>query len=318
MCEDQLLIYNNRVIKKATIFTLLALFTGMVILPYGQKEETPKRFTTNIDFKNQTINDDVRSDSQESSFWKNVLERGNGWFSQSFNLWRFYQNLANPSARYVVINSGLRKEEVAEIFAKELKWNADQKYALLSADKKLDKKNMEGRYSPGGYLVANSTEPETVYQIIIKRFNREIRPRYATSTNEVVDMNLAIKIASIIEREAAGKRDMKLISGIIWNRVFKNMKLEMDATLQYAKGNSQNGWWPRVKPEDKYIDSPYNTYKNIGLPPTPISNVSAAAIIAALNPQKTKCLFYLHDKLGMIHCSQTYKEHQRNIKKYYR
>ena len=125
------------------------------------------------------------------------------------------------------------------------------------------------------------------------------------------------KIASIIQREAGGKKDMRLISGIIWNRIFAGMRLQMDATLQYAKGNEEEGWWPQVDPKDKNIDSPYNTYKYDSLPPTAIANPGMAALEAAYNPQKTSCMYYLHDKKGNIHCSKTYAEHKRNIEKYY-
>ena len=95
------------------------------------------------------------------------------------------------------------------------------------------------------------------------------------------------------------------------------MKLQMDATLQYAKGSEEDGWWPTVEPADKKIDSLYNTYMYPSLPPTPIANPGLAALDAAYNPQKTSCLYYLHDKKGVIHCSSTYAGHQANIKKYY-
>jgi UPF0755 protein len=94
------------------------------------------------------------------------------------------------------------------------------------------------------------------------------------------------------------------------------MKLQIDATLQYAKGDEEE-WWPQVSPEDKKIDSPYNTYLTANLPPTPISNPGKAAIEAAYNPQTTSCLFYLHDRNRIIHCSATYQGQLNNIAKYY-
>ena len=110
---------------------------------------------------------------------------------------------------------------------------------------------------------------------------------------------------------------MKLISGIIWNRIFSGMKLQMDATLQYAKGTEEDGWWGTVKPEDKKIVSSYNTYLHAGLPPSAIANPGLAALDAAYNPQKTTCIFYLHDKNGTIHCATTYAQHLKNIDRYY-
>jgi UPF0755 protein len=88
-----------------------------------------------------------------------------------------------------------------------------------------------------------------------------------------------LKVASIIQREAAGKEDMALISGVIWNRLLNDQPLEIDATIQYARGNTGSGWWAPIKASDiDNIDSPYNTYKNNGLPPTPISNPGIDAI----------------------------------------
>ncbi len=97
------------------------------------------------------------------------------------------------------------------------------------------------------------------------------------------------------------------------------MNLQVDATLQYAKANTKdtNEWWPDVVPKDKYIKSPYNTYLHKGLPPTPIANPSVGAILAALNPIETPCLYYFNDKKGEFHCSKTYKEHVALIRKYY-
>jgi UPF0755 protein len=110
---------------------------------------------------------------------------------------------------------------------------------------------------------------------------------------------------------------MNLISGIIWNRIWSGMRLDIDATLQYAKGDEKK-WWPVVLSADKNIASPYNTYKTIGLPPTPISNPSLAAIEAAYNPQKTACIFYFHDDNRIIHCSKTYAEHKKGVEVYLR
>jgi len=67
---------------------------------------------------------------------------------------------------------------------------------------------------------------------------------------------------------------------------------------------------------DKYLDSPFNTYQHVGLPPHPIAEPSLAAIDAVLNPQTTSCIFYLHDPSGQIHCSKTYSGQVANVNKY--
>ncbi len=94
------------------------------------------------------------------------------------------------------------------------------------------------------------------------------------------------------------------------------MKLQIDATLQYAKGSEEDGWWGKVNSVDRKIDSSYNTYLHEGLPPGAIANPGLAAIAAAYNPAKTSCLFYLHDKNRQIHCARTYEEHKKNIEIY--
>ncbi len=228
----------------------------------------------------------------------------------------FYENLANPSIRIVRIQEGLRKEEIAEVMAEKLEWSDKEKDNFINGHLALDSGNLEGKYFPKTYLLDKDEDPMGVTAAMLKQFTKETSTIKKQKTMQVVNQDTAIKIASIIQREAAGKSDMKLISGIIWNRLWAGMKLQMDATLQYAKGSEEDGWWGRVSSKDKSIDSPYNTYIESGLPPSPIANPGLAAIEAAYNPQKTTCLFYLHDRNRRIHCSKTYDEHKRNIAKY--
>ena len=169
------------------------------------------------------------------------------------------------------------------------------------------------------YPVDTGTTPIAAQLLVNDKFNKDVLSHYGTTTAQVVPLDQALTIASLIERETGGLDDMRVISGIIWNRLFVNMNLQIDATLQYAKAKSASAatWWPQVAPGDKYIKSPYNTYANKGLPPTPIANPSVAAVLAALNPVNTPCLFYFHDKSGNFHCTATYAEHVALLKKYY-
>jgi UPF0755 protein len=245
-----------------------------------------------------------------------VFYYGFGW-SDLASL-SFYENLANPSIRIVKVDAGLRKEQVADAVGDELGWNTDQKTQFENAHLALSGTNtsMEGYYFPKTYMVGKNESPDDMSQLMFSEMNDEIKTVTKPKTTKIINEDTALKIASIIQREAAGNGDMRLISGIIWNRLFAGMKLQMDATLQYAKGTPAD-WWPPVDPADKNIDSPYNTYLYPSLPPTPIANPGIAAISAAYNPQTTSCLYYLHDKNGIIHCSATYAGHLANISKYY-
>jgi len=227
----------------------------------------------------------------------------------------FYQNLANPAVRMIYIQEGWRKEQVAESVGNKLGWDDEEKAEFLNAHIALGKETSEGFYFPQNYMIMKDAEPEEVSKLMISTYDKKTSQIKKGKTSQILNEDTALIVASIIQREAGGKSDMRLISGIIWNRIFAGMKLQMDATLQYAKGD-EDLWWPQVKSEDKFIISPYNTYKNKSLPPTAIANPGLAALEAAYNPQKTTCMFYLHDKKRRIHCAKTYEEHKKNIEKY--
>jgi len=117
-------------------------------------------------------------------------------------------------------------------------------------------------------------------------------------------------VASIIQKEAANTEEMPLIASVIYNRLQKNMKLQMDGTLNYGIYSNQKVTPQRIR-EDT---SPYNTYKYKGLPPHPVGSVSIEAIKAAINPARTDYLYFVKGKDGMHRFSNTYKQHLRYIK----
>jgi len=230
----------------------------------------------------------------------------------------FYMSLANPSVRIVRVQEGFRKEQIAEVVGEELNWDEKEKKDFLNAHIAFGGVvSSEGYYFPKTYFLHKDETPKKVGETMFQEFSKQIGKVKKPKSKQIVSEDTIVKIASIIQREANGTKDMKLISGIIWNRIFLGMKLQMDATLQYAKGSEEAGWWGKVSPKDKNIQSAYNTYKHSGFPPTAIANPGLAAIDAAYNPQKTECLFYLHDRKRNIHCAKTYEEHKKNIAIYY-
>ncbi|MEI8249275.1 MAG: endolytic transglycosylase MltG [Candidatus Taylorbacteria bacterium] len=235
----------------------------------------------------------------------------------------WYQNLASvsgiPTHSFIVINPGLRKEQVALVFARALHWNTIEQKSFLAPRTDSTPSLSEGSFAPGTYIVDSSADSSTIQSLVQNRFSTDILQHYGTTTQAIVPLDQALTIASLIQRETIGTKDMRLISGIIWNRIFAGMNLQLDSTLQYAKATKQSTalWWPPVSPRDKYIKSPYNTYLNNGLPPTPIASPSVEAVLATLNPIKTDCLFYFHDSQGNFHCSKTYEQHKALIDKYY-
>ena len=107
----------------------------------------------------------------------------------------------------------------------------------------------------------------------------------------------AIRLASIVEREAGVEKERPTIAGVYLNRLQDGMALDADPTIQYALGNTRdpNTWWPQITQDDyQGVQSPYNTYLNPGLPPSPIANPALASIEAAIYPEKHRLLFFPH------------------------
>ena len=127
------------------------------------------------------------------------------------------------------------------------------------------------------------------------------------------DLQKASIIASMIEREVLHDTECRTVSGIIQNRLKKNMLLQIDATVVYAwrlKGRKLT----RVLNKDLEINSPYNTYKNPGLPPAPICLPGGASWEASLNPEYNEYFYYVAGRDGYHYFAKTYSEHLQNIK----
>lgn len=239
------------------------------------------------------------------------------WLANLVESFPLYRLLAGADVRFVVIQPGFRQEQVADAFGNKLGWNSAKRAQFLKRVVTIAPTLSEGEFVPGTYEVHGAMTPEEVHNMLAERFANQILARYPDATSAQVPLRDALTIASLIERETGGTDDMRMISGIIWNRLFIDMHLQIDATLQYAKSSQTKNWWPPVVPKDKYISSKYNTYAHAGLPPSPIANPSVAAVIAAINPKPTDCIFYFHDSRGVFHCSADYKRHVALLKKYY-
>ena len=128
--------------------------------------------------------------------------------------------------------------------------------------------------------------------------------RHARTAN-LTEYDVVI-IASMIDREALVPAERPIVAAVIWNRLRKDMLLQIDATIQYALGKTK----PLLTYDDLKIDSPYNTYKHAGLPPTPISNPGLAALQAAANPSDDRYLYYVarNDGTGRHYFSTSYEQ----------
>lgn len=249
---------------------------------------------------------------------KNKTEPGGYYLSKNMNTWEIADALSEgPDLKWVTVLPGMRKEQIGERLKETLNWS-DEELKKWNTEYTTQKDEyIEGVYFPDTYLIPVKENGQLVAARMINNFNDKFSEYYEKFAEKNIRWTTAIKIASLIQREAGGESDMPLIAGVMWNRLNNNQKLDIDATIQYAKGKTDGKWWSLVTGSDiKNIDSLYNTYKYAGLPPHPISNPGLSAIDAVLNPQETDCIFYLHDKNREIHCSVTYEEHLEYIDKY--
>jgi len=295
----------------------------------------------------------IRSEWAFNIVLKDTIKPGGYKITKSMNAWKLAKVLTSePYMKWVVIPEGWRKEQIAELLAKELNWDDQKKRDWVTKYTAMSWDYVEGVYFPDTYLIPKNETGLQIAQRFINKFNEEFAPYSDRFLKANIKWDTALKIASVVQREAAGKDDMSLIAGIIWNRLLKDMKLEIDATLQYARdselafddlcnspGNREQwqckcgeeddscymprgfykgleAWWKPIAVADKQIDSKYNTYLYEGLPPHPIANPGITAIDAVLNSTETECLYYLHDEDRQIHCAKTYEEHKENIENY--
>lgn len=249
------------------------------------------------------------------------VKPGGYYLSGDMNILEITRTLENqPELIRLTIPEGWRKEQTAELLAEELNWSLEEKQRWLTEDTEAAPEEREGVYFPDTYLIPRDEPPSRTSRRLRNRFNEILQPYMGSALQKNIQWTTLVTLASIIEREASGEGDRSLISGILWNRLERGMKLDTDCTVQYIRDTLQNDnrWWEPLDPRDKQIDSLFNTYKYKGLPPSPINSPGRAALEAALNPAVTDFLYYLHDDRGVIHCARTYEEHLDNIQRHLR
>ena len=171
-------------------------------------------------------------------------------------------------------------------------------------------KNKEGYLFPDTYFLSPVSSSQSIIDRMKDNFDQKILTiNFATSTHSFKDI---IKMASILEAEARTVESRRTIAGILWKRLKLGMPLQVDSTFVYINGKNTY----ELTLDDLKIDSLYNTYKYLGLPPTPIGNPGLDAIMDAINPINTKYLYFLSSKSGNMYYAKTFEEHKRNKELY--
>lgn len=175
---------------------------------------------------------------------------------------------------------------------------------------------LEGYLFPETYELAKDSTPQEVIEAMLEQLVKKLDtiPEWkAKLANRGLTLHELMTVASLVEREVVVNEERPLVAGIIYNRLDKGQKLEIDATVQYLLDKQKE----RLYEKDLKVDSPYNTYKQEGLPPGPISSPGLASIEAAMTPEVSEYFFYVTKKDGsQAHLfAKTYKEHLANIEK---
>lgn len=213
----------------------------------------------------------------------------------------------------VTLIEGMRKEEMAEVISKN--FNISEVEFIKSAN--------EGYIFPDTYDFPRAATTEMILSKINETFKNKFDEKlHIQAKNKKLTEKQVLILASLVEREARLPETREKIAGIILKRYLSDWPLQIDATVQYILGYQPNerSWWKKELTEaDLKVDSPFNTYKNQGLPPEAICNPSLSSIEAVINANSnTPYWYYITDENGVMHYAVTLEEHEANIQKYLR
>ena len=217
------------------------------------------------------------------------------------------------TAKAALQNVTLIPGETTHIFLDELAKDLNLDRNKLQREYDLRSKYKEGALVPNTYKLPLGITEEELIRILLQNSQKQMEAfskKLFGNYNEKKWFQY-VAIASVIQKESANVQEMPLVSSVIYNRIKKGMKLQMDGTLNYGKYSHIKVTPKRIK-EDISI---YNTYKHSGVPKIPICNVSFDAIRAAIFPAKTDYLYFMKSKLGTHDFSCNYSTHLRNIRR---
>lgn len=240
-----------------------------------------------------------------------TIQAGAYRFNEPDNVFRVAYRLSTgeygiPPVR-VTLTEGMTVREMAARLEKEIP-------EITAADFISAGQPYEGYLFPDTYRITPSEDARSIVAMLRTNFTARtaaLSTDIASSGHSFSDL---IIMASLIEKEADTLADKKMIAGILWNRIKRDMPLQVDAVFGYIY--SRGTYSPSFS--DLGVDSPYNTYTHKGLPPGPIANPGLGSIDAALHPTQTKALFYLTGRDGNLYTATTYEQHLANRRKYLR
>jgi len=237
-----------------------------------------------------------------------------GWYSlknKRQGRFTFFKSLHTRQTKTMNIKlyAGETSEELTKRLANDMKLDPIR---LLNAYKSHSQYKESDLFS-GRYTVARNADENTTIAYLSECSNKIFRHfshTYTHKKHSELEKKVLLIIASIIQKESNSIDEMPLISSVIYNRLEKGMKLQMDGTLNYGKFAHIIVTPERIKNDN----SLYNTYKHKGLPPAPLGTVSIEALRAAYSPKASEYLFFMLNKDGSHNFASTYENHIKNIR----
>lgn len=239
------------------------------------------------------------------------LRPGKYLFQGQLSYWNILKSLVVGGDEEVTIQitEGATIYDIDALLSK----NSVLKSGELIAYNKKQLKSLEGYLFPDTYRFYEHSSPEVIVEKMTSVFNEKTAELF---TGDESEKYRALILASILEKEVPGFEDRQLVAGILIKRIANNWPLQVDGSICYAK--EPFTCYP-LSSLDFKINSPYNTYMNRGLPPTPIGNPGIQAIKAAISPKDGRYWFYISDpKTSKTIFAKTLEEHALNKSKYLR
>jgi UPF0755 protein len=224
---------------------------------------------------------------------------------------------AHPAAVWVTIPEGFTAAQIAYRLADHGLVNSSNFLSVVrNTDLVIDgwkTRGLEGYLFPDTYLVPRHASSATIASLMTEQFVRELPPKHVQLAHRLgFSLPQIVTVASMVEREAKVDAERPIIAGVIYNRLRRNMPLQIDATVEYALPHHKTA----LSFKDLRVNSPYNTYRYRGLPRTPIANPGGKSLLAAFHPARVDYLYYVYRGNGRHKFSRTLEEQRAAERKY--
>lgn len=333
-------------LKKAVAYTAVALISIAMIYGYTVFK---KAFESNTNFEESYVFVHIPTDATVEQSMDSIKKYVDDWeqFKSVFTQFEMDRNLipgrfkiekgmsnfkiAQALRRNIPVKVTFNNQETIQDLAKRLASQIEpsEKEILdifleeeFLNDNQATKEEALALFMPNTYEFYWNTNALKVRNVLHKEY---IRFWNAERTQKAKDLNLSIvdvsTLASIVQKETAKVDERPKVAGAYLNRLNKGMLLQADPTVVYAKKLHLNNFdtiIKRVYLKDLVIDNPYNTYKNLGLPPGPIAMPDVSSIEAVLNPEKHDYIYFCAsvERMGYHEFAKTLEEHSKNRAKY--